>query len=84
MISEARGNKLGPQRFDRVRGEQPIARRRDHHGIEHDVPRRPSRQPCSNGVDHGRLRHHPDLDGLDVEIAEHRVDLRGHELGGTG
>ena len=30
-----------------------------------------------------RLRHHADLDRLDVEIAEHRVDLRGHEVGGT-
>ena len=26
------------------------------------------------------LRHHADLDRLDVEIAEHRVDLRGHEI----
>ena len=29
----------------------------------------------------GELRHHADLDGADLEIGEHRVDLRGHEIG---
>ena len=43
---------------------------------------RPPRQPCGDGIDGGKPRHHPDLDGVDVEIAENRVDLRGHEVGG--
>ena len=44
--------------------------------------RRPSLQPRGDGLDRRHLRHHPDLDGIDVEIAENRVDLRGDEIGG--
>ena len=45
---------------------------------------RPARERRHDGIDGRELRHHADLDGLDVEIAEHRIDLRGHEIGGTG
>jgi hypothetical protein len=42
--------------------------------------RRPSIERSRDGLDGRPLRHHPDLDGIDVEIAEHRIDLRGHEF----
>ncbi len=65
-----------------VRRQQPVARGRHHHGIEHDMFWRPARQPRGDGVDGRKLRHHPDLDRVDVEIAENRIELRGHEIGG--
>ena len=34
-----------------------------------------------DGLDGRALRHHADLDGLDVEIGEYRIDLRGDEIG---
>jgi len=43
---------------------------------------RPPCQPCGDGIDGGKLCRHPDLDGIDLKIAENRVDLRGHEAGG--
>ena len=43
---------------------------------------RPSRQPCDDGINSRKLCHHPDFNGLHVEIAENRVNLRGHEIGG--
>ena len=46
-------NEFGAQRLDRFGREQPIARGRDHHGIEHDVLRRPARQPRDDGIDTG-------------------------------
>ena len=66
VISEAQRDELCAQRIDRFRRQQAIARGRDHHGIEHDMFRRPARQPRGNGVDHGALRHHADLDGADA------------------
>src|SRR5258708_27076682 len=42
--------------------------------------RRPALEPCDDGIDGRKLRHHPALDGLDVEIAENRIDLSGHEV----
>ena len=68
------------QRFDRVGGEQAVARGRDHHGIEHDVLRRPARQSGGDDVDAGGLRHHANLDGADGEIGKHRIDLRCNEF----
>ena len=41
---------------------------------------RPTRECGDDGIDGRKLRHHPDLDGLDVEIAEHGVHLRSHEI----
>src|SRR5260370_8543706 len=41
---------------------------------------RPPRYPGGDGIDRRQLRHHADLDGLDIEIAEYRIDLRGHEI----
>jgi hypothetical protein len=35
-------NEFLSQRIDRFRHEQPVARGCNHHGIEHDVLRRPS------------------------------------------
>ena len=81
MISDAQRNEFCAQRLDGFRGQQPIARGRDHHGIEHDMLRRPARQPRGDGIDGRKLRHHADLDRADGEIGKHRVDLRGHELG---
>ena len=74
-------NEFGAQRVDGFRREQPIARGCDHHGIEHDMLRRPARQPGDDGIDDRRLRHHADLDRADVEIGKHRIDLRGDEFG---
>ena len=44
-------------------------------GVQRDSAR-------SNRVDARGLRHHADLHRADVEIGEHRVDLRGDEFGG--
>ena len=73
-------NEFCAQRIDGFGCQQPIARGCDHHRIEHDMLRRPSRQPGGDGVDHGEVRHHADLDRADVEIGEHGVDLRGDEF----
>ena len=43
---------------------------------------RPPREPGHDRLDHRALRDHADLHGRYIEIAEHRVDLRGHELRG--
>ena len=43
--------------------------------------RRPALEPRHDGIDNRRMRHHADLDGADVEIGKHRVDLRGDEFG---
>src|SRR5882757_5144589 len=46
------------------------------------MPWRPTSKPGFDGVDHRVLRNHADLHRLHVEIAEHRIDLRGHEVRG--
>ena len=81
VISDARGMRLVRKLVYRVRGQQTIARCRHHHRIEYDVFRRPARKPGNDGLDGPTLRHHPDLDGLDVEIAKYGIDLRGDEIG---
>ena len=82
VISEARGMSPVRKRLDRAGIEQPIAGSRHHDRIEHDMFWRPSLKRRRDGFDGRCLRHHPDLDGIDVEIAENRVDLRGDEIGG--
>jgi len=36
VIQRGARNEFGPQCFDRIHRQQPIARGRHHHGIEHD------------------------------------------------
>ncbi len=37
-------------------------------------------RPADNGIDHGNVCDHADLDRFDIEIGEHRIDLRSHEI----
>ena len=61
VISDGARNEFCSQRLDGFGRQQPIARGRDHHGIEHDMLRRPARQPRDNGIDHRRCATMPIL-----------------------
>ena len=68
------------QDLDRFGREQPVAGRRDHHRIEHDLALVVTFEPRRHRFDHRRLRQHADLDRADIEIGKHRIDLRGDEV----
>ena len=49
-------------------------------GIEHDLFLPISVEPGGDRLDHRRARQHPDLDGIDGEVREDRVDLGCDEV----
>ena len=73
-------DEIAAQGSDAPRRQQPVAGGRDHHRIEHDVLRVVAREAFGDGLDRRHLRQHADLDRVDVEIGEHRIDLRGDEI----
>ena len=75
-------NEFCAKRIDGFSGQQPIAGGCHHHGVEHDVLWRPPFESRGDGSDDPEIRHHADLDRADLEIGEHRIDLRGDKFRG--
>ena len=81
VITSARGISTRRSAVDRVGRQQPVAGGRDHHRIEHDVAAAcGGRGPSATAAIAAALRQHADLHRVDVEIGEHRVDLRRDEI----
>ena len=77
----ARAGSAGGAGRRRVGRQQPVAGTGDHHRIEHDVLSRWWRaRPRRHRLDGGGSRQHADLHRADIEIGEHRVDLRRDEI----
>src|SRR5690606_11760834 len=53
----------------------------DHHRIEHDVPCLVAAQALRNHLCDPVGGHHADLDRIDANVLEHRVDLVSNEIG---
>ncbi len=81
VTTSARGSSRSRSAVDRVGREQPVAGGRDHHRIEHDPALRASASsPSATASMTAGVRQHADLDRADIEIGEHRVDLRRDEI----
>ena len=75
------GQKLPCQDLDGAVLQQLGAGCGHHHGIDHDVLCIVLAQLFGNGLNERRRRHHADLDGIRVDIGEHRIQLLGQKFG---
>lgn len=68
------------QRVFRIRAEQAVAGGGHHDGVNHDNGDRVLSEERGHGGGGGGVAEHADLDGVDADIIEHRVELGREKL----
>jgi len=66
--------------LDCVRGQEPVSALGDHHRVEHDVGRSVPLQRVGDRAHHVCVAEHADLDGVDTDVGEQRLQLLGDDL----
>ena len=72
---------LADQHFDGVSSDQTVTAGCHHHGVKHHAGELIMVNSPSHDLDNLRCMQHPDLDGVNADVFNHRLDLRLQKLG---